>query len=184
MRLFLNLASRDYFSQRRTTLTLQLVGAVLLVMLLLQAGLLVQNLQLTATYQTQVAELDQQLKGEANPERLAPETLQQWEKAYDYAAQLLRKDAYRWTELLDRMEKLLPEGVSLRGFRPDYEQNSLALSGVARDLERLQRLLSNLQGDSFRKVYLTSQSRVLLRDPQGQERQALAFTIALEGSLD
>ncbi len=87
------------------------------------------------------------------PEQTAEELGKQ-RQTYHQAEASLQRDAFRWTGLFDRMEKLLPDGVSLRSFNPDYAKNSLSILGVARTLTQLQTLLDNLQNAQFQQMYL------------------------------
>jgi len=104
------------------------------------------------------------------------------EKEYSAIAELLRMDAFRWTELLDRMEKSLPEGVSLKGFTPDYKKRSLALSGEARSLKEMRLFLDRLlKNKSFKQVYLENHARIKVRDYADNEREAISFSLQLEG---
>ena len=77
---------------------------------------------------------------------------------------------------------MLPDGVSIRGFRPDYKDRALAIEGVAKDLTALQTLLDRLlESDSISSAYLQRQAYVKVRDTKGKEYSALNFSINLEG---
>ena len=180
MKLLINLASRCYLNQRALNLALSATIMLLVVVLLLQLNGYLEDRRQAATYESHLRELQQQLQGE-QPQRLDPAELESRQQTYRQAQRLLERDGFQWTALLSQMEELLPEGISLRRFQPDYGGRSLALSGVARNLVSLQQLLSNLQTADFSSVYLTRQNRVSISDRSGAQRDALSFTIALEG---
>ncbi len=104
------------------------------------------------------------------------------EKESSVVADLLALDAFRWTELLDRMENLLPKGVSLNSFRPDYKKKSLNLNGNARTLKDMRIFLDRLlKNENFEQVYLKSHSRIKVKDYADIDRDAISFSLQLEG---
>ena len=180
MKLSLNLASRSYVNQRALKKTYQAVLVLLIGLLvwqLLSVWQLSQNIDLV---QANLKQLQGQLEKGA-VERLSPEQIKAQEQEHQQAQALLRRDAFRWTGLFDRLENLLPDGASIRSLNPDYQQRTLVLSGVVRALPDLQALLDNLHDDSFKQVFLQSQSQTEVNDGQGGKRSALLFSIKLEG---
>ncbi len=178
MRLSINLASRRHVNQRATRLIFWIFSAFLLALLVWQGNLYVQDYRLAATYRSHMEELKAQLQGEQS-ERIDPEVIAQQQKAYDLAERLIIRDSFRWTGLFDRMEALLPKGVSLLSFNPNYAEESLSISGLAKDLKALQALLDNLQDEKFEPVYLNSQAQVEVDNGRGGKRNALTFAISL-----
>lgn len=182
MKLSINLASRRHFNQRALQGTLSGIIVLLLLLLTLQGNSYLQSRQQAQRHQAHLAVLQEQLSGKL-PEQLTPEQLAERRQAYAQAKTLLQRDAFRWTALFGRMEKLLPDGVSLRSFSPDYTKNSLLIHGVARDLTNLQALLDNLQAARFKQVYLKNQGEVEVDNGRGGKRTALSFSINLKGVL-
>ena len=180
MKLSINLASRHYFNQQALKMIFSAVIVLLLCVLAVQGKVYLDNYQLTLQYQEHLDSLQEQLHGKL-PKRLTPEELSEQRQAYEQAEILLQRDAFRWTALFDRMENLLPDGVSLRSFNPDYGKNSLLINGVARNLKSLQNLLDNLQADQFEQVYLKNQREVEVDDGRGGKRTALGFSVSLGG---
>ncbi len=184
MKFNLNLASRRYLNKR--ALKNGFIAAVCLLLLLggWQINALVagnHTLQLTQ-------ERLQELQGRIEKLRGGPQktlTVAQraaLEKEFSVATELLAQDAFRWTALLDRMEKLLPAGVSLSGFSPDYKKNVLALTGRARSLKEMRLFLDRLLKDKgFAQVYLKNHSRITVTDYADTEREAISFSLQLEG---
>lgn len=180
MKLSINLASRRYFNQPVLKLILSSIILLLVLTLMLQGNAYLQNRQESLQYQAHLDSLQTQLRGKL-PQRLTPDELAEQRQAYQQAKLLLQRDAFRWTVLFDRIEELLPDGISLRSFNPDYGKNSLLISGVAKDLKKLQELLNNLQSAKIDRVYLERQGEVEVDNGRGGKKKALSFSFRLEG---
>ena len=180
MKLSINLASQRYLNQPVLKLIFSCAIFFLLVILALQGNAYLQNRQLSLQHQAHLETLREQLRGKL-PERLTAKDLAAQRQKYHQAEALLQRDAFRWTGLFDRMENLLPDGVSLRSFNPDYVKNSLSILGVARTLPQLQALLDNLQAAQFQQVYLENQGEVEVDNGRDGKRMVLSFSIRLEG---
>ncbi len=180
MQLTINLASRRYLNRRLFQLIFWVLVLLLSGIITWQISSFLAARQQEQEYRSHLQALQEQLTGK-RPEQQSAVGLAQQQAAYDRAAILLQQDAFRWTLLFDRMEQLLPTGISLRSFNPDYEKNALVLTGVARDLSRLQALLDNLHGADFQHAYLITQGEVQVNDGRGGKRTALSFSINLAG---
>lgn len=184
MKLNLNLASRRYVNNR--LLTYGFFGLILLLVVLTLwfAQTLVKERQRVALFQQQARETAEQLnrlRGEPQKPLSVAERAR-LEEQFNQAQYLLERDAFRWTALLDYMEGLLPDGVSLAGFRPDYAKNRLALTGRARSLKEMRAFLDRLLKDQrFKRVFLQNHSRITVKDYANQERLAIAFSLELDG---
>ena len=183
MKVTLNFASRRYVNRR----ALNQLGILLLLLLLgvlfFQLSGYLQSRSQLQKYEKNLTELRQeyqQLLGET-PQSLNSQLVEEQNIALQQAATLLKRDAFRWTALFDRMEERLPSGVTITGFSPDYKTQSLNLSGLARDLSDLQSFLNSLHKDSFDQVFLQNQNQVKVSDGQGGEMLALGFNVKLEG---
>lgn len=180
MKLSINLASQRYLNQRALKMIFSCAIVFLLIVLALQGNSYLKNRQLSLQYQAHLEALQEQLRGKL-PKRMTVEELAMQQQKYHQAEALLRRDSFRWTELFDRMETLLPDGVSIRSFNPDYAKNSLSIQGVTRGLPQLQALLDNLQASKFQQVFLENQGEADVDDGRGGKRKALNFSIRLEG---
>lgn len=180
MKLTINLASRRHLNQKMLNMTYSLFILLLLFTLLIQGKSFLDDYRLAKTYQSHLAALQVDLQGKL-PERTDPKELAEQRQTYNHAKELLQRDSFRWTELFDRMERILPDGVSLKSFNPDYEKNSLAINGTARSLENLQILLDQIHAENFQQVYLKRQGEVLVDDGRGAKITALSFSISLSG---
>lgn len=180
MKLSLNLASRRYVNERAFKRGFQLLLLLLLLLLAFQLWIFVQSRKQIGSYQINIGELELQLRG-AVTKLLTAEQISKYEQDFRQASALIKKDAFRWTALFDRLEILLPNDVSIRSFNPNYKSGSLVFNGVAKDLAALQKLLDNLHGDSFRQVFLQNQDQVDVAGYGGEKLPAISFSIKLEG---
>ncbi len=178
MKLSINLASRRYVNRRIVSFVSLFLFLFLGGSLVFQGNGYLKDYRLAQTYHAHLDELKTQLHGQ-QPERINPQEVAARRQSYDQAQQLLQRDAFRWTGLFDRMEGLLPEGVSLLSFNPDYTESSLHINGLAKKLKSLQDLLNNLEAEGFDPVYLNSQGQTEVDDGRGGKRTALTFSIGL-----
>ena len=183
MKLSINLASRRHLNQRAIKSSFLALIVFLALVLTWQGNTYLQNHRLAGEYRAHLSELQEQLRGKL-PKRMTAEELAEQRLAYDRAADLLAQDSFRWTVLFDRMERILPDGISLRSFRPDHQKNTIALNGLARDLGSLQALLDRLEEERFSQVYLRQQGTVDVDDGRGGKRPALSFSISLTGGIE
>lgn len=182
MKLTLNLAGRTYLNRRALRFA---YGFVALLLLLLLSALVYSYLrdyrQLTQVEQW-LAELETRAGAVSTPARpaLSGTERERLLSDVDFANGILRMDGFRWTRLLDRLERVLPETVGIQAIRPDYAKGSFSLTGQARDLDALRRLLDNLSASpEFSDVYLRQQAR--RDDPDGGS--LLGFSLDVKGAF-
>jgi len=180
----LNLASRTYLNRQLLYATYGLVALVLAVSLAGSGYYMWTCRQEAAGIRAESTQIKRQLAelGPDSSEKVSPEALQKQQKSIAFANTILRKDAFRWTDLLDKLEGVLPEGVALRSIQPEYRDGSLRINGLARNLDKLQVFLDNLLvSPAFGSAFLLHQERL---DPQERlGRDALNFSILLKGAF-
>jgi type IV pilus assembly protein PilN len=181
MKLMLNLASRTYLNRRALRFFYLAVIAVLMLLAAVNLyGYLRSHAevgQLTAW----LAEIERQQKPPRREEQKMTKQEQQTLMAdVDFANQNLKMDDFHWTQLLDHLEAVVPERVSIRGIRPDFRQGSFTLTGNARSVDDLRGFLDNLHASTeFNDVYLLQQSRQELQDGT----PLLNFSIVVKGAF-
>jgi type IV pilus assembly protein PilN len=178
MKLSINLASRSYVNRRLVGLGILLLSIFFAAVLLFQGNAYLSDRRLLMVCQERISELQSELNAKQSAQ-IDPQDVAAKQSALEEAQRLLKRDAFRWTTLFDRMEAVLPDGVSLLSFNPDYEKQSLNINGVALDLKSLQRFLDNLEEDDFDPVYLTSQGKREVDDGSGGKKSALTFSLNL-----
>ncbi|SHI46503.1 type IV pilus assembly protein PilN [Malonomonas rubra DSM 5091] len=183
MKLTLNLASRRYVNEQALRLGYLIFSLLLVLLLLFQIRLLGLERQENESVRTEINTLQEQLKDKI-PQRFDKAQIAAHQEQLGRAKALLLQDAFRWTALFDRLEILLPKNVSIVSFSPNYKDASLQISGAAKKLKDLQRLLDNLHGDNFKQVFLNQQSEGEVLDYAGNKQPAITFTIKLEGVFE
>lgn len=186
MKLTLNLASRTYVNRRALSLLYAVLIGILVLLLALNLSLFIRSQRHSARIRAHMAELDRelgQLRAEAGGD-VAPEQLQELLVEISFANEILDKDSFRWTDLLNRLEELTFEGVTIRSLQPDYKQGSLKISGLAQDVGDLRRFMDRLfKSPYFKDVFLLQQGGAKVKDNLGRERQAIEFGIVLKGAF-
>ncbi|WP_020676037.1 PilN domain-containing protein [Geopsychrobacter electrodiphilus] len=184
MKLTLNLASRSYLNRRALNSGFIVFLCILLLSVGWAANTMIESNKMLHLIQQQVQETQQELlRLQGGPRKTLTSAERGFlEKEHEIVGELLAQDAFRWTALLDRMEKLLPEGVSLTDFQPNYKKKSLSLRGQAVDLKAMRLFLDRLLKKSeFDQVYLQNHSRIKVRDYADVEREAISFSLQIEG---
>jgi type IV pilus assembly protein PilN len=93
------------------------------------------------------------------------------------ANDILKRDSFHWTALLDRMELLVPRDVRILKIDPDHSNQTIKLSGHAKTLKALRRFIDNLiKSGHYTHVFIQTQSS----DP---ETKVIRFSINLEGGF-
>ena len=155
--LHLNLASRPYRDYRP-------VYAVVVVSSLLVAFMMLNNIDTYYRYirdtkstrnkitdlesqtqqeQRQTAELTQRLRG-FNVRLLSEQT--------QFANARLAERAFSWSELLDRLERVLPDDVRLESIAPNFSKDGyvhLVLAAVGKNSESMVHMLDRLKPQEF-----------------------------------
>lgn len=182
MKLTLNLASRSYINRRALYAFYVLLISVLVLLLALNLGFYLRSRSQAHQLKERLAEFDRELAG--RQETIAefnPAAYEEILKEIAFANEILVKDSFHWTALLDRLEEVVPDKVIIRGIQPDYKSGSLNLTGGARRVEDLRRFLDNLiESSTFSDVYLLQQARETGR---GNNDGDIGFTVVVRGAF-
>jgi len=178
MKYSINLASRSYVNKRALYIGYLVCGVVLV------AGLF-YTLAYYFDLQSQISTTEARL-GELKDKILAS----QGGDAADYNAArydkvlvqihlangILSRDSFRWTKLLDQLEQVVPGNVRIKSISPDHEENTVELTGVAKGLTDLKKLLDNL-------IMSGLYEEVLLFDQATDKSGEIGFSIELLGAF-
>jgi|GEM_PF-695191 len=187
MQVTFNFASRTYFNRRALSAGLWVMIAGLCVLLAWNGNFLRRSVHQISRIQDELGEMDQKLQqmrsapaGEKKPSDPA-----QVSGHVALVNGILDKDSTRWTGLLGRLEELVPDGVSVRGLRPDFSSGTLHLDGWARGIGDLRELLERLLAeDDFRGVFLLRQAKQGIgKSKKGSDQTLIAFTLVVPGAL-
>jgi len=154
MRLTTNLATRRYVNLAQLNLAL-LLGFVLCGSLALFKAVEIGG------NASEISRIDRLIRGSATREGGVPVSAAQLKAQASRIAianAIIEKKTVNWLNFLDRLEEVVPAGVTLTEITPDRLQ-TLKIRGAARSFQNLRSLLENLENSKdFSEVYLLSQS--------------------------
>ena len=178
MKYSLNLATGTYLNLRRLYVTFSVLGLFLLGLLVVNSMSVIRDSSRTRQLELRLEELRGQKRGVNQQGEIGSAALAKMAEKITVANELLVRDNYRWTSLLDQLEVHLAEGISIRDLQPDYKSGVLRLSGVAASITDLRNFIDNLsQSEVFTQVYLKEQRTETTKDdlPGG-----ISFSIELK----
>ena len=76
------------------------------------------------------AATDEQIKADALTQRLRGLDLKLLSTQTEFANAQLAERAFSWSELLDRLERVLPDDVRLQSVNPDFDKNGFVHLGI------------------------------------------------------
>lgn len=152
MNFSINLATRVYVDFRKVSLVISALSAVLLFWIFYSIYSVVGNIEQMNRYTISKP------KGAVSP---APKVSEA-----DYSKFLARvkgvnaiifKRSYDWLLLFDNLEKLVPDGVSLKGLDPSAKDEVLSISATGRNFAAIRKFVENLEfSNTFTEVNLTN----------------------------
>jgi type IV pilus assembly protein PilN len=161
----INLASRVYIDNRKLTIILSLCGVVAVVLIAFNASLLFVQYQELSQIKSSIANgFDKIKKG---TRQVSDKEYQQLQEKISFANRMLQHNGNYWLLMLDRFEQVLPEGVMLTSIDPDMKTDSIKVSGVALNFNKVRNIYETMGSSTlFKDVFLVSQSRVKIGDQQ------------------
>lgn len=66
-----------------------------------------------------------------------------------FANAAIERRAFSWTLFLNRLEELVPEGISINGIKPDFSSLEVDISGNAQNIPKVTEFMSNLVGSEY-----------------------------------
>jgi len=163
----LNLASRPFRDYRP-------VYAAVVLMALLTAFLALNNVDTYLRYRTEtkttranIAKLEQQVadehsKSEVLAQRLRGVDLKLLASQTEFANAQLAERAFSWSELLDRLEKVLPNDVRIQSVTPAFDKDGmvhLSMSCITKTGDGLTATINRFNGDPhFANAFPTSET--------------------------
>jgi len=166
--LHLNLASRPYRDYRP-------LYAVVVVSSLLVAFLMLNNIDTyyryirdTKSTRNKIADLERQTEQEQRQtaeltQRLRGFNVRLLSEQTQFANARLAERAFSWSELLDRLERILPDDVRLESIAPNFSKDGyvhLMLAAVGKNSASMVHMLDRLNHDPrFSNAFPTSEDR-------------------------
>jgi type IV pilus assembly protein PilN len=173
-----NLATRTYIDKKKLNSVLLAGIAVLLLLLVVQ-------IKISAFNAGEISRLNaMKISMES---RLRKKRIEFSENDYKkltgdikFANGILEKKAFDWVELLNKLEGVVPDGLTLTSVEPNTAEKSLKLSGVSLSFKTIQHLLDNLEGSHFfHDIYLVKQDESKTID----NKKTLSFAISCKFAL-
>ena len=160
MEIRLNLASKPYLNRKSIRLWLNSSCVFLMLLFLINCYYGYQNYRQLNLLESRFAELNTQLSGiQGSPVYFTAENYAKIMADVAATNQIIDADQFHWTSLLSRLEELLPDDVSVRTVQPQFNERSLQLTAVARDVSAMTAFLDNLlESEDFNQAYLSRHS--------------------------
>ena len=175
MRLTINLATRRFINLRQLNAILLAFFLAAGALALYQAGEFTKN----AAELTRIRSLIQGTGTLEGGARISDAQLKAQETRIRFANQAIQKKTVNWLNLLDRLEEVVPDGVTLTLIEPDSEK-PLKLAGAARSFANLRVLMENMErSKNFSEVYLLSQKEAKV----GLTQEGITFEISCKVAL-
>lgn len=182
MKYSINLASRSYVNKKALYLAYFLCAIVLVAGLLYSLGYYFELQKQIDTTENRLAELEEKILasqgGDADDYSVA-----RYEKVLAeirLANEILDRDSFRWTVLLDQLEQVVPGNVRIISISPDHKTNTVKLSCMAKRLKDMKRFLDNLiKSEMYEDVLLFSQAS----EKSADGSDGVSFSIELLGAF-
>ena len=166
--LHLNLASRPYRDYRPVYIVVVIASLLIAFMLLNNIETGYRYARDTATTRQKIATVEQQTRAEDERTAEANQRVRSFNvKALSDQAQFvnarLAERAFSWSELLDRLERVVPDDVRLESVTPSFSKNGLVhltLDAVAKTNAGMIRTLDRFNRDTrFANAFPNSESK-------------------------
>jgi type IV pilus assembly protein PilN len=175
MKLTTNLATRRYINLPQLNAILLAGFTLFLALALFKVWEIARN----AAEISRIRSQNQGLVTRSTGEQVSEGQLKLQRTRIQFANAAIDKKAMNWIGLLDRLEEVVPAGVTLTEIMPDMAL-PLKLTGVARSFANLRTLLENMESSkNFSEVYLLTQNDTKV----GQTQEGLTFSITCKVTL-
>lgn len=170
MRLTINLATRTYINRGQLNLVLAIVFIALVSFLLVTIQQVAFNLGEISRVKGELAALAQKTGGKGR--KVSDAEYRGVAEQIRFANGIIYRKSFNWLGLLDKLESVVPDGVSLITIEP--KGKALKLSGTTLSFSRLRLLLENMEGSThFTDIYLLSQTSARV----GETQKGISFSI-------
>ena len=166
--LHLNLAGRPYRDYRPLYAVVVATSILIAIMLLNNIETGYRYVRETRTTRDKIAQIESQIDSEnrrtedAN-QRLRGVNVKQLSEQAQFVNARLAERAFSWSELLDRLEWVVPDDVRIESIAPSFGKTGivhLAMQGVAKTGDGMTRTIDRLNRDPhFANPFPTSESR-------------------------
>ena len=173
MQFKINLATRTYVNRKNLNIAMAAALVILLFLLLIQARLVIHNVGEINHLSSEQTALETRSKkrgvvfSESDYAKLQTDI--------KFANSIINRKTFDWIGLLNRLESVVPQGITLSSVAPDTKERTLKLSGMSLNFGRIRQFMENLEESNFfSEVYLEKQDESKTPD----DRKVISFSIA------
>ncbi len=165
MQFTINLATKTYINQKQLTWALAAGSIVLLFFLLINIKIF--DFNAGEIHRLTKIEADSAAKHVATRRTVTEEEYTRLLASIKQANGIIERKAFNWLILLDRLESVVPAGVSLSAVEPGVKEQTLKLSGTALHFKNLRQFMENLEASMFfTDVFLLDQGEAKASENQ------------------
>lgn len=170
----INLATRVYVDFRKLNIFFALIGVALFFWLFFAIYTCVGN----AANIRKLGDYKSKLSHGADSKKVSESDYAAFLANVKNVNSILYNRSFDWLTLLANLERLVPDGVALRGVVPSERGAVLKLSGSSRNFAAIRRFIENLESSkTFIEVYLTDHAAV-----QEESQKVIIFTVTCKAS--
>ncbi|MBT1074508.1 PilN domain-containing protein [Geobacter grbiciae] len=172
MDLKINLSTRYFIDTRKLNAALAAAVALLVLVLFFVVKGVATNAGQAKQLEGELAKLQERFATSAKG--VTEQEYQGIIKKISVANGILKKRGLNWLLLLDQLEAVVPDGVTLSSIEPKLKEGTLTLAGTAKEFRNLRTFVENLEGaPRFSDVFLQSQTEV----KEGTDQRGVGFTV-------
>lgn len=170
MNLQLNLATRVYVDFRKVNLLISLLFILAFSWCTYGIYTLILNYEESGT----LAKYKAKSLGSTSAGKVSNADYNKLMANIKFANSILDKRRYDWLTMLDNLETVVPDGVSLKGLAPSEKGDLVKLTGSAKNFNAVRIFIENLEASTkFTEVFLTEQSYI----KEGNINRGLSFSV-------
>jgi type IV pilus assembly protein PilN len=167
-----NLATRAYVNRKHLNIAMAAALTLLLILFFLQLRLVLHN---TAEIK-HLSSVQASLEARSKKQGIVFSGSDYTKLLADikFANTIIHRKTYDWIGLLNKLENVIPQGVTLSSVSPDTKQRTLKISGLSLNFGHIRQFMENLEDSNFfSDVYLEKQDESKATD----DRKVISFSI-------
>ncbi len=152
-----NLATRTYIDKKK--LGSALLGSMVVLILLLLVQIKISAFNAGEISRLNAIKVSAESRSKKNRIDISDKDYKKLTGDIKFANGILERKSFDWVGLLNKLEGVVPEGLTLSSVQPNSGDKSLRLSGVSINFITLRRFMENLENSSyFTDVFLYNQN--------------------------
>jgi type IV pilus assembly protein PilN len=167
-----NLATRTYINRKHLNIAMAAALTFLLFLFLLQVSLVFHN----SGEMRHLSSVQASLEARSKKQGVVFSGSDYTKLLSDikFANSIINRKTFDWTGLLNRLESVVPQGITLSSVAPDTKERTLKISGLSLNFGRIRQFIENLEDSNFfSDVYLEKQDESKAPD----DRKVISFSI-------